>query len=64
MWIKKKCHLFIWPVERVLTSCMETELCSTQSTPCDTVTGVIQAAKGTLQQQTVVMRDRNYSINK
>lgn len=42
----------IWPVECVLASSVETELCSTQSTPCNAVTSVVQASKGTLTQQT------------
>lgn len=38
------------PVQCVLTSSVETELCSTQSSPCDTVSGVVQAAKRTLKE--------------
>lgn len=41
----------IRPVERVLTSRVETELCSTQSAPRDTITSVVQAAKRALKEE-------------
>lgn len=37
------------PVQGILTSRVEAELCRSQRTPCDTIAGVVQATERTLQ---------------